>query len=97
MVDIENIERSLTDAEKQQIKIKLLESLEQYKKKMAFLYCDGPIGMLCLPKSLEKKLLAVGITRVFGLLDRDLIEIKSLSDAELLRLTTSLHEFISVS
>lgn len=79
------------------IKKKLLSSLESYNKTILYLSCDAPIGVLCLPKAIETILLNNGILRVYDIFNVDLAEIKGLGDSRLRDLTTSLDKFLAMS
>ncbi len=79
------------------IRKKLLSSLQSYNKTILYLSCDAPIGVLCLPKALETILVKNGILRVYDIFNVDLAEIKGLGDTRLRDLTTSLDKFLSMS
>lgn len=83
-----------TDIKK--INKKLLESLQNYRKVMSYMIGDMPIGVLCLPKPIEKALLNNGLLRVYDLFDRDLTKIKGIGKVRVRDLTASLDQFISM-
>ncbi len=75
---------------------KLLESLENYRKTMSYMYGDAPIGVLCLDKVVETTLINNGCLRVYDLFDRDLAEIKGIGHSRIRNLAARLDEFLSV-
>ena len=87
---------TLDDDEQKELRKKLLQSLEHYRKTMSYLVGDAPIGVLCLPKATETILLRNNITRVYDLFDRDLTEIKGIGKARVGHLTSSLNQFITM-
>ena len=90
-----------TDKDIQELNKKINEKLklefDSYKKNMIYMSCDAPIGVLCLPKVIEKILLRIGCNRVYDILDVDLTKIKGFGAKRRAFLTSSLDEFISVS
>lgn len=79
-----------------EVKIKLLESYDSYKKTMLYLSCDAPIAILHLPKVIENILSDNGISRVYDLLDMDLTKIKGLGDSRVRHLTSRLNQFLAM-
>jgi len=90
------LDDSLNETEKIKIQKKLVESLQNYRKTMSYMVGDAPIGVLCLPKSVEKALVNSGLLRVYDLFDRDLTKIKGVGKVGVGHLTSSLHEFLSM-
>ena len=82
---------------KKEINIKLLESLKNYKNIISMMFGDAPLGVLCLPKTIEKILSENGVLRVYDLFNRDLFKIEGLSDSARGNLTSRLDQFISMS
>lgn len=82
--------------EMQEINKKLIDSLENYRKTLSYMYGDAPLGVLCLPKSLETVLINAGCLRVYDLFNRDLTEIKGVGSTRIRDLTTSLDKFLSM-
>lgn len=95
----DELDRNVVIAEKEIIEIKkrLLESLENYRKTVDYMLGDAPIGVLCLPKAIETLLNNAGCYRIYDLFDRDLTEIKGLGDSRLRHLTSCLNQFLSIS
>lgn len=79
------------------IKKKLVESLENYRKTLSYMYADAPIACLCLSNVVEKILINKGCLRIYDLFDRDFTEIEGMTNARIRELTARLDEFISVS
>lgn len=75
---------------------KLLESLDNYRKTMSYMYGDAPIQVLCLDKVVETILINEGCLRVYDLFDRDLTEIKGIGHSRVRNLAARLDEFLSV-
>ncbi len=86
----------IKDTELKKIKEELLKKLEEYRKVMKFMSADAPIGILCLPKGVEKSLLNHGCLRVYDLFDCDFTEVKGISERAIRDLTASLDQFISM-
>ena len=72
-------------------------NMAHYKTTLAFLGTDVPLEALCLPKSLEKILFKIGISRVCDLIGRDFTEIEGLGSKRLEMLTARLDEFLSIN
>lgn len=84
-----------TDAEAP-VKDDVKKNLQHYRKILSYMGANVPIQVLCLPKVVEKSLLAEGILRVYDLINRDLTEIKGLGQARLDLLASRLDEFFTV-
>ncbi len=80
-----------------QIKKKLLESVENYQKTISLLASDAPIGVLCLPKTIENILIRADCVRVYDIINRNLTEIEGLTESRIAHLTSSLNKFLSMS
>ncbi len=91
------IEGKLKKSDIRKINKKLLESLQNYRKMVAFMGADVPIGVLCLPKTTEKVLVKQGFLRVYDLLDVDFTEIKWIGDSRRRDLASSLNKFFSMN
>lgn len=75
---------------------KLLESLDNYRNTISFMYGDAPIEVLCLPKVIETVLINNGCLRVYDLFNRDLAEIKGIGNTRVRQLAARLDEFLAV-
>lgn len=80
-----------------EIKVKLLENLKNYRNMMNLLAGDAPISVLCLPKIIEKLLIGNGCLRVYDMLNCNLGEIKGLTNASVNMITARLEQFRSMS
>lgn len=78
------------------IRKELINRFSEYKRTLMYMMGDAPIAVLCLPKKLEKKLLANSCLRVYDMINLDLSEIEWLSDLDRAKLASSLDEFFSV-
>ncbi len=74
----------------------VLQSFDNYKKSLSFMACDAPIGVLCLPKVIEKILISNDIYRVYNLIDLDLTKIKRLGAIRRRQLTSCLNQFLAM-
>lgn len=74
----------------------LLKGLTNYRNTLSYMAGDAPIGVLCLPKTIEKILLRNGCLRVYDLFDCDFAKIKGLGKVRIRNLTSSLNEFLSI-
>ncbi len=74
----------------------LENSLQNYRKTMSYMYADVPIGVLCLPRVIEKSLADHGLFRVYDLFDCDFTEVKGLGVSRIRDLTSRLNEFLSI-
>lgn len=72
----------------------LLENLKNYKETMSYMCGDAPIGVLCLPKVIEKILIRNNCLRVYDLFNHDLVKIKGMGRVRIRDLTTSLDQFL---
>jgi hypothetical protein len=88
------VEMKLTKTQIKKINKELIQSLQIYRKNIAYMEGDAPIGVLCLPKSLEAVLLKNGISRVYDLFGRDLTKIKGIGKRRIGDLTASLDQFL---
>lgn len=75
---------------------KVLESLQNYRKTLAYMIGDMPIGVLCLHKTTETLLLKSGYIRVYDLFDRDLTKIKGIGKVRIRDITASLDQFVTM-
>lgn len=75
---------------------KVLESLQNYRKTLAYMVGDMPIGALCLPKATETLLLNSGYSRVYDLFDCDLTKIKGIGKVRVRDIAASLEQFIAM-
>lgn len=87
----------ITEEDSKEINKKLIESLENYRKTIYYMYGDAPVEVLCLPKVTETVLINNGILRVYDLFNRDLTEIKGIGDRRIADLASSLDKFLSMS
>jgi len=86
----------LSDEQNQEINKKLVESLHNYKKTMAYMLGDAPIETLCLPKATQKLLISAGCLRVYDLFDCDFTKIEGFSDVTIRDLTSRVNQFLSM-
>ncbi len=86
----------LSDLVREKIAKQMNESFEKYNKTLYMMSMDAPISVLCLPKKIEKALLAQGCDRIFSLININFTEIKGLSDLSIKGLTSRLDEFLSM-
>jgi len=90
------VEVKLKKSEVRKINKKLLESLQNYRKFVACMSGDLPIGCLCLPKTTEKILIKNGFQRIYDLFDVDLTKIKGIGEVRIRDLTAGLDQFLSM-
>lgn len=90
------VEAKLSKTTIKQINKKFVQSLQNYQKIISYMGGDMPIGVLCLPKAIEKALLNSGFDRVYDLFDCDLTKIKGIGKTRIRDLTASLEQFISM-
>lgn len=91
MVDIKDLNKEEIE---RKIKKQLLENLNNYKETISYMYGDAPIGVLCLPKVIEKILTSNGCLRVYDLFDHDFTKIKRMGSVRIRYLTSSLDQFL---
>ena len=91
------IDGKLNKSDIRKINKKLIESLQNYRKMVHYMSADMPIGVLCLPKAVEKVLVKQGFLRVYDLLNCDLAEIKGIGVIRRRDLTASLDKFFSMN
>lgn len=77
-------------------KIDLKQDFLHYRKVLHYLEGNVPIQVLCLPKSIESKLLRAGFVRVYDLTSTDFTKIKGLGVKSLDILASRLDEFFSM-
>ncbi len=94
-MDIVENER-IKDTELKKIKEELLKKLEEYRKSIKYMAADAPIGVLCLPKVIEKSLINYGCLRVYDLFDLDFTKVEGLSVTRIGDLTSRLDQFIAM-
>ncbi len=82
----------LDEQTKGKIKADLLKKFSEYQTFMSMLGADGPIEILCLPKTIEKILLRNGCVRVYDLFNMDFTKIKGLGIKRIGHLTTCLDQ-----
>jgi hypothetical protein len=75
----------------------LMTGLKDYRNVINFMSGDAPIGVLCLPRQLETKLVDKGFLRVYDLFDHDLAKIEGITDLNVTFLTSRLNQFLSMS
>ena len=94
---MDNVENEkIKDTELKRIKEELLKKLEEYRKSMKYMAADAPIGILCLPKIVEKSLIAHGCLRVYDLFDLDFTEVKGLTETSIRNLAACLDQFLAM-
>lgn len=89
-------EIKINDDQNKKINERLKEDLAHYRQSLHFLGCNVPIGVLCLPSTIEKILLDGGYLRVYDLLRGDFIKIKGLGKRRLDILRSRLDEFLTM-
>ena len=72
------------------------ESFLHYRKTLSYMSANVPLGVLCLPKSLEKILLRNGFIRVYDLIGCDFTKIEGVGDGRADLLASRLDEFFTV-
>ena len=97
MENVENLNINLEqDIDMQKLKEELRKKFSEYKKTMKFLAADAPVGILCLPVSVERLLADKGFLRIYDLLDVDLVKIEGLSVSRIRDLASRLDQFLSM-
>lgn len=96
--DLENFNNNNLkfDADMDKLRDELKKKFDEYNKTIRYMLGDAPIGVLCLPPTIESILIDQGFLRVYDLFDADLIKIKGIGVARLQQLTTSLDKFLSM-
>ena len=84
------------DLDMQKLKEELRKSFAKYQTTMKYMLADAPIGVLCLPETIEKILLDQGFLRIYDLFDVDLVKVKGLGIVRIKQLTASLDKFFSM-
>lgn len=72
------------------------KNLAHYRQVIGYMSANVPLGVLCLPKKLEKVLSSDGCIRVYDLINRDLTEIKGIGEKSISLLTSRLDEFFTI-
>ena len=78
-------------------KNELSHDIEFYRKTLTYLGANVPIGVLCLPKKIERALVREGLVRVYDLIGLNLREIKGIGDRNAEIISFRVDEFLSVS
>lgn len=78
-------------------KIDIQKELSHYRTVIGFMSANVPIGVLCLPKSLENLLAKHDIVRVYDLINHSLDGIEGLGKQRIDLIRTRCDEFFSVS
>ncbi len=94
---MDDLNIALTEEGMKEVKRRFLQRLEDYRKTISYASCDVPIGVLCLPSTIETLLINNGCLRVYDLLNRDLTEIKGLGVNRLRELNARLDQFLVMS
>jgi hypothetical protein len=84
------------DKRSQEIKEELSKSFKAYRKTISYMASDAPIGILLLPKDIEKVLLDNGFLRVYDLLDMDFTKVKGLHASAIVKLESRLNQFLAM-
>ena len=79
-----------------EIKNRLVSDWTNYQKLIYSLSLDGPIGALCLPARIERELIRSGCLRIYDMVDRDFVEIETLTERELALVRTRVDEFLAM-
>ena len=93
MAEVKNVEKSI---DMNKVNEMVSKSLDSYKKTIAFMGADAPLGVLCLPRATENALIRHGCLRVYDLFDLDFTEIKGLGKTRIQGLTTCLDQFFAM-
>ena|SRR5271170_4211612 len=95
--NIKNVEKNF-DEQMQLSKIReeVLKRYDEYRKTISFLATDAPIGILCLPKTIETILICNKFLRVYDLLNMDFTKVKGLGVRRCRNLASSLEQFIAM-
>lgn len=89
-------EFKLSEEDIKKIGQQLTENLQRYRKTLNYMTADAPIGVMCLPKKIERSLLNQGFLRVYDLLDCDLAKIEGIGEGGVKLLASSLDQFRSM-
>lgn len=84
------------DEKMRKIRDEVSKKFSDYRKTLAYMAADAPIGTLCLPSVIENALLAHGLMRIYDLFDCDFTEVKGLGVRRIGELTSSLDKFFSM-
>lgn len=80
----------------QKLREDLSKSFSRYQDTLKYLAADAPIGILCLPKTIETLLLNSGCLRVYDVFNMDLTKIEGIGPVRLRHLTTCLDQFFAM-
>jgi len=92
----ESEKMTFVDDESKRIREEIAKLILEYPSKINRMAADVPIGVLCLPKAIEKLLLDNGCLRVHDIVDLDLAEVEWLTDRHVRNLTSRLDQFFSM-
>ena len=80
----------------QKIREEVLKAYANYGKTIGYMACDAPIGVLCLPKTIEGILLKHGFNRVYDVINMDFTKIKGFGVQRSRQLATCLDQFLAM-
>ncbi len=80
-----------------EVRIKLVESLQEYRKTMQYMVCDVPISVLDISKGDLSLLERNGFFRLYDLIGSDLTKVEGLRVSTIDRLTSGIQQFIAMS
>lgn len=93
MNNLDNLEY---DLKMKKIREEVLKSFSEYRKTLNYMSADAPIGVLCLPKSIENILINNGYLRVYDLFDANFTEIKGLGKTRIGEITACVDQFLTM-
>ena len=94
---LENVNNNFEQEVKlEKIKEEVLKKFSEYRKTIAYMAADAPIGILCLPPVIMNALLAHGCLRVYDLFNMDFTKVKGLGVSRIRDLTACLDQFFSM-
>lgn len=89
-------DRKAYEEQMEKIRVEVLQKFREYKTTLNYMAADASIEVLCLPKPIEKILLANKILRIYDFFDVDLTKIKGLGVIRIRQLAASLDQFFSM-
>lgn len=98
LIENQDTVKNKIEYEQQMHKIKeqVLKKFSEYRMTMNYLAADAPIGILCLPPSIENALIKHGCLRIYDLFDCDFTKIKGIGVVRLRQLTSCLDKFFTM-
>lgn len=96
MNDLENINPIINEDAERPTKEDMHKNFLHYRKTLAYMGANVPIGVLCLPKALEKSLIKAGLIRVYDLIECDFTKIEGIGERRADLLASRLDEFFTI-